>query len=333
MYNVAVVGATGAVGTEMINILKERKFPVSELRPLASERSIGQPIEFNNKKVPVKLLNSDSFKNIDIALFSAGSERSLEYGPIAAKSGTLVIDNSPAFREDNDVPLIVPEINPKEISNCPRNIIANPNCAVIQIAVATYPIHKQAKIKRAVISTYQAASGAGRKAMDELTNHTRALFAGTELEIEIFERSLAFNCLPMIGSVQPSNFTSEEEKIAAEIPKIFDSSKIKIAPTAVRVPVFFGHSASVSLELESSLDAKDAEKLLSNSPGIIFHNDYPTPREIAGSDEVHVGRIRNDSTVQNGLLLWIVADNLRKGAALNTIQIAETAVKKGMINK
>lgn len=332
-YNIAVVGATGAVGQEMLSVLEERAFPVDKLLPLASERSIGKTVAFNGKDIHVHELKKDSFKGVDIALFSAGGKVSKEFVPCAADSGAVAIDNTSVFRMEDNVPLVVPEVNSyavKEYSK--RGIISNPNCSTIQLVVVLKPIHDAVKIKRVVVSTYQATSGAGRMAMEELSTQVRALFAGQQLESAVFPHQIAFNCIPHIDEFMPNGYTKEEIKVMHETKKIIGDNSIKVTATAVRVPVFCGHSESVNIETERHLSAKDAMELLRKSPGIIVADDpknkvYPMAIDVTGEDATYVGRIREDDTVENGLNCWIVADNLRKGAALNAVQIAEILIR------
>jgi len=326
--NVAVAGATGAVGTEMIKILEERKFPVNKLLPLASKRSVGETIDFNKKAVDVELLTKDSFRGIDIALFSAGAARSKEFAPSAVKDGAVVVDNSSAFRMDDDVPLVVPEVNPHAVKKGSSGIIANPNCSTIQMVVALYPLHVKAKIKRIVVSTYQAVSGAGRKAVDELSGQTLDLLSLRSVEKKVFPHQIAFNCIPHIDVFDEDGYTKEEWKMINETKKIMEDPSMKISPTCVRVPVFFSHCESVNIETEKPLSPEYARDILALAPGVgVLDNPgeevYPMPIEASGNDEVFVGRLRCDQTVKNGLNMWIVSDNVRKGAALNAVQIAE----------
>jgi len=326
-YVVAVAGATGAVGREMIEILEERKFPVSELVPLASERSEGERIEFNGKKWTVKKLTSDAFKGVDIALFSAGAERSLEFAPAAVRSGSIVIDNSSAFRMDPKVPLVVPEVNAHVIDKH-TGIIANPNCSTICMVVALKPIHDAAKIKRIVVTTFQSVSGTGKNAIDELASQTVALLNFRDVETKVYPHQIAFNCLPHIDAFLDNGYTKEEMKIVNETKKIMEDDSIAVTATAVRVPVFRCHSESVNVELEKKLSANEVRAILSEAPGVIVFDDpkknlYPLAIDVAGKDETYVGRIREDDSIPNGINLWIVSDNLRKGAALNAVQIAE----------
>ena len=332
-FNVAVVGATGAVGVEMIKVLEQRSFPVGLLKPLASEKSSGKTVKFNGSNVSVEVLAPESFKNVDIALFSAGSSISLEYAPIAAKYGAVVIDNSQAFRMDADIPLIVPEVNPAALAGWKsRYIIANPNCSTIQMVVALSPLHKRAKIKRVVVDTYQATSGAGSAAMEELSNQTQSLFAGGALEKNVFPHQIAFNCIPQIDVFEENGFTREEMKMIRETKKIMSDDSIQVTATAVRVPVFSGHSEAVNVEFEKDMPPDEAREILRRSEGVTIMDDplnsgYPMAILAAGKDDVYVGRIRRDPSVRHGLNMWIVSDNLRKGAALNAVQIAELLIK------
>lgn len=333
-YTVAVVGATGAVGTEMIAVLESRHFPVARLVPLASERSTGKRVTFHGEDVAVETLGRDSFAGVDIALFSAGADISREYGPIAAAAGALVVDNSAAFRMDPDIPLVVPEVNAEACRGWQkRGIIANPNCSTIQLCVVLKPIHDAATLKRVVVSTYQSTSGAGQAAMDELMTQVRDLFAGNDPTATVMPHPIAFNCLPHIDSFLDNGYTKEEWKVIEESRKILGIPDLRVTATAVRVPVFVGHSESVNIETERPLAAAAAREILRAAPGIIVQddpaqNDYPLARSVAGTDAVYVGRIRADVSTAHGLDLWIVADNLRKGAALNAIQIAEIVVNR-----
>jgi aspartate-semialdehyde dehydrogenase len=330
-YVVAVVGATGAVGREMLEILEERKFPVSDLVPLASERSEGERLEFNGKKWTVKRLTNDSFKGVDIALFSAGAARSLEFAPEAVKSGAVVIDNSSAFRMDPKVPLVVPEVNPHALATH-HGIIANPNCSTIGMLVALKPLHDRARIKRIVVTTFQSVSGTGKKAMDELAGQTVALLNFKEVEKHVYPHQIAFNCLPHIDVFLENGYTREEMKMVTETRKIMEDESIRVTATTVRVPVFRCHSESVNIETERKLTANEARAILAAAPGVIVYDDpgrniYPMAIDVAGKDDTYVGRIREDESIPNGLNLWIVSDNLRKGAALNAVQIAELLIK------
>ena len=332
-YNVAVVGATGAVGEQMREVLEERAFPVDELRLLASERSAGQFLPFQNRQIRVEILGEDSFNGIDIGLFSAGSAVSTKYAPIAVRAGAVVVDNTSFFRMEPDVPLVVPEVNAKEIVKyTARGIIANPNCSTIQMVVALKPIHDVARIKRVVVSTYQSVSGAGRKAMEELSQQVAALFSGKEIEKEKFPHQIAFNCIPHIDAFTENGYTKEEMKMVNETRKILNEPALPVTATTVRVPVFCSHSESVNVETERKLTAKQAKALLREAPGIIVADEpesdvYPMALDAVGIDATLVGRIREDESVANGLNLWVVADNLRKGAALNAVQIAEILIR------
>lgn len=334
IYNVAVVGATGAVGREMIKVLEERKFPVGKLEPLASEGSIGKTIEFNGSEIPVEVLESDSFEGIDLALFSAGSTISRQFGPIAARAGVVVIDNSQAFRMEPDVPLVVPEVNPDALEGWEsRRIIANPNCSTIQLVVAVAPLHRRARIKRLIVDTYQATSGAGIAAMEELSQQTVSMFSQKELTRNVFPHQIAFNCIPHIDVFEDNGFTREEMKIINETKKIMGDETIAVTATAVRVPVFCSHSEAVSVEFENPLSPEDARRILKSAPGVEVMDDpaksrYPMAIDATGKDPVYVGRIRRDPSVDRGLHMWVVSDNLRKGAALNAVQIAELWIEK-----
>lgn len=332
-YNIAVVGATGAVGEQMREILEERLFPVGELRLLASERSAGQYLEFRAGRIRVEILQEDSFKGIDIALFSAGGGVSDKFAPLAVVSGSVVVDNTARFRMEPNVPLVVPEVNAKEIAHYrSRGIIANPNCSTIQMVVALKPIHDAARLRRVVVSTYQSASGAGRMAMEELGQQTVALFNGNEIKQEKFPHQIAFNCIPHIDTFVDGGYTKEEMKMINETRKILGEPSLRITATAVRVPVFCGHSESVNIETEKRLTAQEVKAILREAPGILLCDDpennvYPMAIDAVGKDATLVGRIREDDSVPNGINLWIVADNLRKGAALNAVQIAEILIR------
>lgn len=332
-YNVAVVGATGAVGEQMRSILEERLFPVENLRLLASERSAGDRLDFCGNAIPVEVLDEDSFAGVDIALFSAGSSVSAKYAPIAVDCGAVVIDNTSQFRMDDDVPLVVPEVNPARISDYERRgIIANPNCSTIQMVVALKPLYDAAGIRRVVVSTYQSVSGAGRQAMEELGRQTQALFNGHEIEKKKFPHQIAFNCIPHIDSFLPNGYTKEEMKMIMETRKILGEDDLRVTATAVRVPVFCAHSESINVETETKLTADAARALLREAPGVFLCDDpendrYPLALDAVGKDATLVGRIREDESVPNGLVLWVVADNLRKGAALNAVQIAEILIR------
>lgn len=326
-YVVAIVGATGAVGTEIIDVLEERKFPVSRLVPLASTRSAGGMVTFDGNEVPIEVLTKDSFADVDIALFSAGADLSREFAPIAVKAGAVVIDNSAAWRMTPEVPLVVPEVNAQDISQH-KGIIANPNCSTIQMVVALKPLHDKARIKRIVVTTFQSVSGTGKEAMDELMEQCQDLLSFKLPDPKVYPYQIAFNCLPQIDEFLPSGYTKEEMKMVDETRKIMGDQSIHVTATTVRVPVYVGHSEAINIETERKLTVNEARAILSTAPGVLLYDDpahkiYPMPLEVAGKDEVYVGRIREDESISNGLNLWVVADNLRKGAALNAVQIAE----------
>jgi aspartate-semialdehyde dehydrogenase len=333
-FNVAVAGATGAVGTQMVQCLEERNFPVKMLRPLASERSLGKSVRFHGKEVPVEVLGEKSFEGIDIALFSAGGSVSLKYGPIAAASGAVVVDNSSAFRMEPDIPLVVPEVNPQDIAlYTNRGIIANPNCSTIQMVVALKPIHDAARIKRIVVSTYQAVSGTGQKAVNELAEQVRALLGGAEPKNKVYPYRIAFNVLPHIDVFLENGYTKEEMKMVLETKKIMGDDSIRVSATTARVPVFYGHSEAVNIETERKITPDEVRAILAEAPGVKVVDDpanklYPMPLDAAGQDLTLVGRIREDASIANGIDLWIVADNIRKGAATNAVQIAEVLAEK-----
>lgn len=335
-YNVAVVGATGVVGTEIIKVLEENNFPVEKLVPLASQRSAGTKVEFKGGKVVVQELTPDSFEGIDIALFSAGASVSEKYAPYAAEAGAKVIDNTSFFRMHEDIALVVPEVNAHALETYESNIIANPNCSTAQLVVALKPIHDAAKIKRVVISTYQAVSGAGKSAIDELAGQTADLLNGKQVNPVKFTKQIAFNLIPHIDVFMEDGYTKEEWKMIKETNKIMEDEGIKVTATTVRVPVFVGHSESINIETEKKLTREDVKKILENAPGVNVMDDpvnniYPTPLDCAGINPTLVGRIREDNSVENGINLWVVADNLRKGAALNAVQIAEELVKRNLV--
>ena len=333
-YNIAVVGATGAVGREMLQTLSERNFPLNNIYALASKSSIGREVSFGDDKIlKVLSLEDFDFEKVDIALFSAGSDIAKKYGPVVGKTGCIVIDNSSCFRMDDDVPLIVPEVNPDAINSFKkRNIIANPNCSTIQLVVALKPIHDHFKVSRVVVSTYQAVSGAGKPAMDELFNQTKGVFVHDQATPEQFTKKIAFNVIPHIDTFMDDGFTKEEWKMRVETKKILDNN-IDLVAHCVRVPVFIGHSEAVFLECEKDISVTKVRNLLRDADGItvIDHRadeGYVTPVEVAGEDDIYISRIRKDPSVKNGLVFWCVGDNLRKGAALNTVQIAELLVSK-----
>lgn len=338
-YKVAVVGATGNVGQGLLQILAEREFPADEVVALASERSIGREVSYGDDEVlKVQDLAEFDFTGTDIVLSSPGAKVSAEFSPKAAKAGAVVIDNTSHFRMDPDVPLVVPEVNPDAIAGFTRKgIIANPNCSTIQMVTALKPLHDLAGIKRVVVSTYQSVSGGGREAMDELFNQTRAIYVNDPIEKNKFTKQIAFNVIPHIDDFMDDGSTKEEWKMVVETKKILDPN-IKVTATCVRVPVFIGHAEAVNIEFERSISADEARKVLKKAPGITVidhrHDEgYVTPEECAGDDAVYISRIREDPTVENGLNIWIVSDNLRKGAALNTVQIAEVLVKRFMKKK
>lgn len=333
-YHVAVAGATGAVGNEMIKILEELEFPVASLKLLASSRSIGKTLEFRGESLPVEELQEDSFAGVDIALFSAGGGTSRKFAPVAAKSGCVVIDNSSAWRMDPEVPLVVPEVNPHAVADYEnKGIIANPNCSTIQMVVVLKPIYDAAGIERLVVSTYQAVSGTGKRALEELIDQTRKLLNFQETTPKVYPHRIAFNCFPHIGNFLENGYTEEEMKMVHETQKIMEDSNIRVSATTVRVPVFYGHSEAVNIQTKRKLTAKEARVLLFRAPGVkVMDNPderiYPMPLAAAGINDTLVGRIREDISIENGLDLWIVADNIRKGAALNTVQIAELLIKE-----
>ncbi|MEO0328601.1 MAG: aspartate-semialdehyde dehydrogenase [Pseudomonadota bacterium] len=335
-YNIAIVGATGNVGREMLDILHERGFPADKIVPLASRRSLGKEVSFGDETLVIKALDTFDFSDIDIVLMSAGGSISTEWSPKIAAQGCVVIDNSSAWRYDAEVPLIVPEVNADDIDMFrKKNIIANPNCSTAQLVVALKPLHDRATIKRIVVSTYQSVSGAGKEGMDELFNQTKAVFVADPIENEKFPKRIAFNLIPHIDVFMEDGYTKEEWKVLAETKKMLDK-KIKVTCTAVRVPVFVGHSESVNIEFENELTAQEARDILREAPGCLVVDNpqeetYITPYECAGEDATYISRIREDATVENGLNIWVVSDNLRKGAALNTVQIAELLVNRGLL--
>ena len=332
-YRVAVVGATGNVGRELLNVLAEREFPADEVIALASSRSVGSELSYGETDLKVQHLDKFDFKGIDYVLSSAGSKISAEFVPRATKAGAMVIDNTSQFRMDPDVPLVVPEVNPEALRGAStRNIVANPNCSTIQMVVALKPLHTLAHIKRVVVSTYQSVSGAGKEAMDELFVQTRGIYVNDAMTREQFSKQIAFNVIPHIDVFMDDGMTKEEWKMMVETKKILDPT-IKVTATCVRVPVFIGHAESVNIEFEWPITAAQARSALRKAPGVtvVDHQTdegYVTPAEVVGEDAVFVSRIREDQTVENGLSLWIVADNMRKGAALNAVQIAELLVSK-----
>lgn len=333
-YNVAVAGATGAVGEALLEILEQRNFPVDQLYPLASERSAGSTVMFNNKAVRVGNLAEFDFSQAQIGLFSAGGSVSAEFAPKAAEAGCIVIDNTSHFRYEDDIPLVIPEVNPGAIADYRnRNIIANPNCSTIQMLVALKPIHEAVGIKRISVATYQAVSGTGKVAIEELAKQTAELLNGRDAECSVYPRQIAFNVLPHIDSFMDNGYTKEEMKMSWETKKILADESIALSATCVRVPVFYGHSEAVQIETHAHISATDVKELLANAPGVTVIDEredggYPTAvHESAGQDAVFVGRIRQDISFENGINLWVVADNVRKGAALNSVQIAEELIK------
>jgi aspartate-semialdehyde dehydrogenase len=334
-FKVAVVGASGAVGETMLSILAEREFPASEVIALASERSAGSLVKYGNDDIMVQDLATFDPAGIEIALFSAGGGISKEYGPKFAAAGAVVIDNSSTFRYDDDVPLVVSEVNPEQVGNRPRGIIANPNCSTMQLMVALKPLHDAAKIERINVATYQSVSGAGRSGLEELGIQTGQLLNFQEIAPKKFQAQIAFNLIPHIDDFQPNGYTKEEMKLVWETRKILGDEAIQVNPTAVRVPVFYGHSEAVNIETRDKLSVEQARELLERAPGVVVVDEhtpggYPTPvTHASGSDAVYVGRIREDFSHPRGLNLWVVSDNIRKGAALNAVQIAELVASEG----
>jgi aspartate-semialdehyde dehydrogenase len=331
--NIAVAGATGAVGNQMLTCLEERNFQVKSIKLLASRKSVGRKLRFRGDLLAVQELTEESFKEMDIALFSAGGTASKKYAPLAAKDGCVVIDNSSTWRMDPKVPLVVPEVNPHAIAGyTKKGIIANPNCSTIQMVLPLNPIHKKYEIKRIVVSTYQAVSGTGKKAIDELFEQTRAMINFLDYEKKVYPHRIAFNCIPHIDVFLDNGYTKEEIKMVNETRKILEDDNIGITATTVRVPVYFGHSESVNIETKKKISANEVKCLLENEPGIKVldnpkKNIYPLAIDAAGQDLTLVGRIRDDESVKNGINIWIVADNIRKGAATNAVQIAEILAK------
>jgi aspartate-semialdehyde dehydrogenase len=334
-YAVAIAGATGAVGLEMIKVLQQRKFPVGSIKLLASERSEGKELSFADRPVKVERLTQNSFRGVEVALFSAGASRSLEFAPAAAAAGAVVVDNSSAFRMDPEIPLVVPEVNAPAISQYKkRNIIANPNCSTIQMVVALKPIHDVARIKRIVVSTYQAVSGTGLKAIEELFKQSQAILSNSkDIQRRVYPHQIAFNCLPQIDVFLENAYTKEEMKMVLETQKIMGDPTIRVTATTVRVPVFHSHSESVNIETEKKIKPNEVKEILAKAPGVVVVDnpalsEYPLAIHAAGRDETFVGRIREDESIPNGINLWIVSDNVRKGAALNAVQIAEILIEK-----
>ena len=329
-YTVAVVGATGVVGKEMISMLESRKFPIGKLIPLASERSIGASITFKRQDIDVEVLTATSFVGVDFALFSAGGSVSAEYAPIAAAAGAVVIDNTSHFRMQPDVPLVVPEVNSHALTGH-KGIIANPNCSTAQMVLILKPIHDSVGIERVIVSTYQSVSGAGKDAIHELESQSRANLSGLNYDGKVFKSPIAFNVIPQIDVFLKNGYTKEEMKLIEETRKILEDPSIRISATAVRVPVFVGHSESINIQTRKPITPDEVRTLLRTAPGVTVMDNptkghYPTPRDLAGEDNVGVGRIRKDLSIENGIELWCVGDNLRKGAALNAVQIAEVLI-------
>ncbi len=333
-YNVAIAGATGAVGGAMLDVLARRNFPIKELRLLASERSVGKVLQFNGQDFIVQLLDENAFADIDIALFSAGAQRSLDFAPAAARAGAIVVDNSSAYRMDPEIPLVVPEVNPHAIKDYKAHgIIANPNCSTIQMLVALKPIRDKVGIKRIVVSTYQAVSGTGTPAIEELQNQVKSYAAGEKLDASVYPHQIAFNCLPHIDSFLENGYTKEEMKMVNETRKIFEDNTIGVTATTVRVPVIYGHSEAVNVETKSKITAQEVKDLMKTAPGVKLvdnpaNNEYPMAVDCEGKFETLVGRIREDESIENGINMWIVSDNILKGAALNAVQIAEVLISE-----
>lgn len=335
MFRVAVVGATGAVGGTMMRVLEERGFPVSELRPLASQRSNGKEIDYLGKTCVVRTLTEDAFDGIDIALFSAGGDRARQFAPAAVEAGAVVVDNSSAFRMDPNVPLVVPEVNEADIEHH-QGIIANPNCVAAPMVVALNPIAQVAGLERVIVSSYQSVSGTGVAAVQELLDQSRGYLAGNEPDPSIYPHPIAFNVLPHIDTFDESGYTGEERKVADEARKMLGLPNLRVSATCVRVPVLQSHSASIQIETTEKITADQVRQLLMGAPGVILQDDpankvYPLPRPATGNDEVFVGRIREDASHPNGIVLWFSSDNLRKGAATNAVQIAESLVQRGWL--
>ncbi len=332
---VAVVGATGAVGREMLKVLYDRKFPASEIVPFASARSAGNKVKFGEDELVVRELKEDVFEGFDIAIFSAGGGTSEKFAPHAAAAGCVVVDNSSAWRMDERCPLVVPEVNAHALESH-NGIIANPNCSTIQMMLALKPLHDVAKIKRVVVSTYQAVSGTGQKAVEELEKQVRQIFNMQEPDIEVYPYRIAFNCLPHIDVFLENDYTKEEMKMVHETVKILDDPSVKVTATCVRVPVFYGHSESINIETEKKLSPAEARAILAQAPGVQVYDNpkekmYPMPIDAAGEYPTFIGRIREDESIANGLNMWVVADNILKGAALNAVQIAETLIEKQLL--
>lgn len=334
-YNVAVVGATGIVGEEFLKILAKRSFPLRSLKLLASHRSAGKRIPFGEQVLEVEALTPRSFEGCDIAFVSATDEVSRDYCPVAAKAGAVAIDDSGVWRMDPGVPLVIPEVNPQDVEEH-KGILAIPNCSTTPVVMALWPLHQRNRVKRVVASTYQSVSGTGRAAVDELQTATRRLMDGKAFEPHVYPHQIAFNVIPEIGSFKENGYTSEEMKMANETRKIMHDSSIAVSATCVRVPVYVGHSAAVTAEFESPIDPDEAREIMASAPGVVVEDNpasrcYPLPLEAAGQDPVFVGRIRKDISSENGLAFWVVGDNLRKGAALNALQIAEEMISRNVI--
>ncbi|MBN1643914.1 MAG: aspartate-semialdehyde dehydrogenase [Dehalococcoidales bacterium] len=334
-YNVAIVGATGLVGQEFIKILGQRNFPVDSVYLYASDRSVGRKLFVNHQEIAVQEVSPESFRGLDIALFAAGSEVSRYYSPVAVQSGAVVIDNSTAFRMEKEVPLVVPEVNPEDIKTH-KGIIANPNCSAIQLSVVLAPLHRVNPIRRVIVATYQSVSGSGSEAIEELTTQSRQVLDGQAAVTKVYSHQIAFNLLPEIDVFLDTGYTKEERKIAEETCKIMHAPEISISATCVRVPVFIGYSTAVHAEFTHTISPEESRQILSHSPGIKVLDDptvslYPQPWSVAGTDECYVGRIRQEASHKNSLAMWIVADNIRKGAALNAVQIAEEMIKRGWL--
>jgi len=333
-FNIAVAGATGAVGNQMISCLEERNFPIKSIKFLASSRSVGRKLKYKGRDIAVEELTEASFKGIDIALFSAGGGPSAKFAPFAASDGCVVVDNSSTWRMDPEVPLVVPEVNPHAVAQFRnKGIIANPNCSTIQMVVPLYPLHQEYGIKRIVVSTYQAVSGTGKKAIDELDSQTRAILNFKKHENKVYPHTIAFNCLPHIDVFLENGYTKEEMKMVHETRKILEDDTIGVTATTVRVPVFFGHSESINIETKRDVSAREVRALLERTPGVKVvddpeNNQYPLAIDAAGQDFTLVGRIRDDESIENGINMWVVADNIRKGAATNAVQIAEILTKE-----
>jgi aspartate-semialdehyde dehydrogenase len=333
-FNIAVAGATGAVGNQMISCLEERNFPVKSIKYLASSRSVGRKLSFKDNEIAVEELKETSFKGVDIALFSAGGGTSERFAPFAANDGCIVVDNSSAWRMDPEVPLVVPEVNPHAVAQFRnKGIIANPNCSTIQMVVALNPLHKTYGIRRIVVSTYQAVSGTGKKAIDELDFQTRAILNFKSIEKKVYPHTIAFNCLPHIDTFLENGYTKEEMKMVNETRKILEDHTIRVTATTVRVPVFYGHSESINIETKKKATAQEVRELLERTTGVKVVDDpkrniYPLAIDAAGQDLTLVGRIREDESIENGINMWVVADNIRKGAATNAVQIAEILAKE-----